>query len=94
MTLFLNHFFTHLLSCICHSGAEAVTGSAFNASLGPIFLDALDCEAKDKSLLDCNRFTPLGLTTCDHSSEAGIRCIGEYAYCGGGRVVIGVMHLH
>ena len=46
---------------------------------GPIFLDRLDCNQNDASLLECQSFLPysLGLPQCDHSQDVSIRCTGK-----------------
>ena len=31
----------------------------------------------EDSLLDCRIFSTVGVATCDHSREAGVRCIGK-----------------
>ena len=51
--------------------------SGFSPGHGPIFLDRLDCSESDSSLLDCRRFTPLELVTCEHTQDALVRCIGK-----------------
>ena len=51
--------------------------SGFSPGHGPIFLDQLDCSESDSSLLECRRFTPLGLVTCEHTQDALVRCIGK-----------------
>ena len=43
---------------------------------GPIFLQNLDCAGSEEALLDCQRFTELGLTSCDHSQDIFIQCQG------------------
>ena len=43
---------------------------------GPIFLEQLDCSEDDSSVFGCMTFTPLGLHSCDHSQDAGVRCTG------------------
>ena len=39
----------------------------------------LGCSGSEHSLLQCNQVArqPVGLHTCDHSNDAGVRCIGE-----------------
>ena len=27
--------------------------------------------------MECRHFTPLGLSTCEHSQDAGVRCVGK-----------------
>ena len=48
---------------------------------GPIFLNELDCNQNDVSLLECHSFTrySLGLPQCDHSHDVSIRCRGKQA---------------
>ena len=62
--------------CACNSGAVAFRGAQFNQGTGPIFLDQLFCSGSETSVLECTRHTPLGLPTCEHSRDAGVRCIG------------------
>ena len=45
---------------------------------GPIFLDQLQCSGSEQSLLDCLTFTDLGLHSCHHSMDAGVKCRGLY----------------
>ena len=44
---------------------------------GPIFLERLECSQEDTTILDCPRFSPLGLVNCDHSLDVSIRCTGK-----------------
>ena len=64
--------------CAYNSGAVAFPGAQFNPGTGPIFLDQIVCSGSETSVLDCRRHTPLGLPTCEHSQDAGVRCIGMY----------------
>ena len=54
--------------------------SVSDRGTGPIFLDELDCRGTEDNLLECNAFTDLGLSTCDHSQDVGVRCRGRYCY--------------
>ena len=45
-----------------------------------IFLEGLECDGTESSLLDCPMDVDLGLSLCDHSDDAGIRCFGMYVY--------------
>ena len=49
---------------------------------GPIFLDRLDCNQNDVSLLECRSFSrySLGLPQCDHSQDVSIRCRGKQVF--------------
>ena len=66
-----------MLTSLFLDEVEAFTGSHFGHGTGPIFLDQLGCSGTESSLIDCNRFAGLGLHSCDHSQDAGVRCIGE-----------------
>ena len=66
-----------MLTSLFLDEVEAFTGSHFGHGTGPIFLDRLGCSGTESSLIDCNRFAGLGLHSCDHSQDAGVRCIGE-----------------
>jgi deleted-in-malignant-brain-tumors protein 1 len=60
------------------AGAQPLRGSraaAFGSGSGPIFLSQLDCLGDETSLLDCPTFSPPGLHDCDHTQDAGVRCI-------------------
>ena len=58
----------------------AVLSSVSDRGSGPIFLDQLDCNGTENTLLECNAFTGRGLSTCDQSQDVGVRCRGMYWY--------------
>jgi len=58
------------------SGTLAFRGARFGQGVGPIFLDQLACRGDEQHVLDCNSF--LGVHMCDHTQDAGIRCIGTF----------------
>ncbi len=43
---------------------------------GPIYLESLSCSGSESTILDCQLFSTLGVTTCDHSEDVGVKCIG------------------
>ncbi len=47
------------------------------ASSSPIFLDLLECQGDEDTLLSCGRSSPLGVHQCVHSEDAGVRCKGK-----------------
>lgn len=48
-----------------------------NVSSGPIYLDQLLCNENDANLQECNSaVSTFGLTTCDHTTDTWIRCLG------------------
>lgn len=61
---------------LASSGSEAFRGSFFGGGAGPIFLEQYDCNDGHRRLLDC-AVRPVGVHTCDHSRDAGVRCIGK-----------------
>ena len=62
------------------TGAQAFRRAFFGEGTGPIFFDQLGCLGDEASLLDCSTFSSLGLHTCDHSEDAGIKCVGKYIF--------------
>ena len=67
--------FNSLKCTALNAGAWALR--QYGPGKGPIFLNQLDCSGLETSLLECGRFTPLGLTTCEHLQVAGVRCTGK-----------------
>ena len=59
---------------IYNTGAVAFRDAQFGSGIGPIFLEKLVCSGSETTLLDCRHSTPLGLSTCTHSQDAGVRC--------------------
>ena len=44
---------------------------------GPIFLDRVSCSGSETTLLECvSQTAPVGIHSCDHSSDVGISCQG------------------
>ena len=66
-----------LYVCVYTAGAEVLFENQFGTSVIPIFLDQVVCSGTESSLLDCRRNTVLGLPTCDHSQDVGVRCRGK-----------------
>ena len=40
-----------------------------------IILDDLDCSGSESSLFDCSSDSPVLVHDCDHSEDAGVRCL-------------------
>ena len=56
--------------------------SVFGAGTGPIFLDNIDCQGTEDTLLPngddgCHLFSSIGVHSCDHTQDAGVRCPGN-----------------
>ena len=54
----------------------AFRGAYFGEGTGPIFLERYDCSGEDTNFLDCAVRPIIGIHNCDHSMDAGVRCIG------------------
>ena len=64
----------------CLTGSQAFRNAEFGEGSGVIFLEGLECDGTESSLLDCPMDVELGLSICDHSDDAGIRCYGTYVH--------------
>ena len=62
---------------IYNTGAVSFRDAQFGPGIGPIFLENLICSGSETNVLDCRHTTPLGLSTCAHSRDAGVRCVGK-----------------
>ena len=60
---------------LCISAAQVVQGE-FGPGSGPIFLNRLNCDGTESSLLDCNGFRTT-VNLCDHTEDVGISCEGK-----------------
>ena len=57
-------------------GSSVLTYSETSIGSGPIFLDRMSCEGVEERVIDCQQ-APLGLHTCTHQQDVGVKCIGE-----------------
>ena len=80
MTLVILTTFTEYLSlkqpCYALSfiGATRLLGSSIVDGTGQIVLDDLLCTGSESRLIDCPH-NGLGNHNCDHSDDAGVRCV-------------------
>ena len=49
--------------------------AGFGNGSGMIVLDDLDCSGSEASLFDCPSDSPVLAHNCDHSEDAGVRCL-------------------
>ena len=59
------------------SGSVAYREPRFGAGSGPIFLDEVHCSGTEISLLECDKFNPVGVHMCEHSQDVGVQCEGN-----------------
>ena len=64
---------THLHTC--HTGSIPVRQAGFGSGSGVIVLDDLDCSGSEGSLFDCPSDSPVLVHDCDHSEDAGVKCL-------------------
>ena len=66
-----------LLNFTCNTaGSTAFRRAEFGEGSGIVYLEGLECIGDEDSLLDCPMDVELGLSLCEHSNDAGIRCHG------------------
>ena len=54
--------------------AVATVRALFGAGMGPIYLDDVGCTGVEPRLVSCPA-TPVGEHNCEHSEDAGVRCV-------------------
>ena len=59
------------------TGVTAYRLARFGRGTGGIFLDNLYCTGRESRLVDCSH-NGIGVHNCDHSADAGVRCLGTY----------------
>ena len=62
----------------CIAASTAFPGATFGEGSGLVYLEGLECEGDENSLLECPVQVELGLSLCDHSRDAGVRCYGLF----------------
>ena len=74
-----SHMSSHdLLHILCEFADVVPLGGAYFGE-GPnqlqVLLDNVVCQGSESSLLDCQH-EPVGMTNCNHTEDAGVRCEG------------------
>ena len=65
-----------MISSLFFIASTAFLRAAFGEGSGMVYLEGLECEGDEDSLLECPMEVELGLSLCDHSRDAGVRCFG------------------
>ena len=66
---------SQLSQVVCLLGSIPVKRAGFGNGSGMIVLDNLDCSGSEGSLFDCPSDSPVLVHNCDHSEDAGVRCL-------------------
>ena len=66
---------SQLSQVVCLLGSIPVKRAGFGNGSGMIVLDDLDCSGSEGSLFDCPSDSPVLVHDCDHSEDAGVRCL-------------------
>ena len=60
----------------------------FIRGVGPISLESPSCTGTESRLVDCP-ISPHGIRDCDHSTDAGVSCLGTNYVCSQGDIRLG-----
>ena len=61
------------------SGAIAFSNAYFGSGYGPIWLDDVNCNGSESSLVNCTNYG-IGIHNCGHYEDAGVRCIDSSSF--------------
>ena len=74
---------TYAMHVMRTSGAVVLTSTSYyGQGSGGIFLDQVNCDGTESSLISCSS-SGVGVHSCDHSRDAGVRCQGivHFSFC-------------
>ena len=63
------------------SSAIAFASAGFGQGLGPILLDSVTCIGNESTLVSCGHLGVNITRSCDHSEDAGARCLSHQGSC-------------
>ena len=68
-------FLEHLFSLIAvYTGSQAFQSARFGVGTGSIWLDDVNCDGNETSLINCPTYSAIGDHNCGHYEDAGVRC--------------------
>ena len=56
-----------------------ITGTSFGGGSGPIWLDDLDCNGNESSILNCSH-KAFGVNNCGHDEDVAIQCMSGQVF--------------
>ena len=57
-----------------HAGSQAFHHARFGEGTGSIWLDDVNCDGNETSLINCPTHSASGIHNCGHYEDAGVRC--------------------
>ena len=57
-----------------YTGSQAFHRARFGVGTGSIWLDDVNCDGSETSLINCPTNSAIGIHNCGHSEDAGVRC--------------------